>query len=36
MRQVTKEVDKGKSALFILYEGDWSPLDRDDRAGRRV
>src|SRR6476469_9997649 len=24
MRQVTKEVDKGKSALFILYEGDWS------------
>ena len=36
MRQVTKEVDKGKSALFILYEGDWSALDRDDRAGRRV
>ena len=24
MKQVTKEVDKGKSALFILYEGDWS------------
>ena len=24
MRQVTKEVDKGKSALFILYEGNWA------------
>jgi predicted flap endonuclease-1-like 5' DNA nuclease len=24
MRQVTKELDKGKSALFILYEGNWS------------
>ncbi len=23
MRQVTKELDKGKSALFILYEGNW-------------
>ena len=24
MRQVTKELDKGKSALFILYEGNWA------------
>ena len=24
MRKVTKEVDKGKSALFILYEGSWA------------
>ena len=24
MRQVTKELDHGKSALFILYEGNWS------------
>jgi len=24
MRQVTKELTKGKSALFILYEGNWS------------
>ncbi len=24
MRQVTKELDKGKSAVFILYEGNWS------------
>jgi len=24
MRQVTKALDKGKSALFILYEGNWS------------
>ena len=24
MRQVTKELTKGKSAIFILYEGDWS------------
>ena len=24
MRQVTKELDKGKSALFILYEGNWT------------
>ena len=23
MRQVTKEIDRGKSALFILYEGNW-------------
>jgi predicted flap endonuclease-1-like 5' DNA nuclease len=23
MRQVTSELDKGKSALFILYEGNW-------------
>ena len=23
MRQVTKELDKGKSAVFILYEGNW-------------
>ena len=24
MRQVTKELDHGKSALFILYEGNWA------------
>jgi len=24
MRQVTKEVEKGKSVLFILYEGNWA------------
>ena len=24
MREVTGEVEKGKSALFVLYEGDWS------------
>ena len=24
MREVTKEIDKGKSALFVLYEGNWS------------
>ncbi len=24
MRQITKEIEKGKSALFILYEGNWS------------
>ena len=24
MRKVTKELDKGKSALFILYEGNWA------------
>ena len=24
MRQVTKELDRGKSALFILYEGNWA------------
>ncbi len=24
MRQVTKELDKGKSALFVLYEGNWA------------
>ena len=24
MRQVTKALDKGKSALFILYEGNWA------------
>ncbi len=24
MRRVTKEVEKGKSALFILYEGSWA------------
>ena len=24
MRQVTKELTKGKSALFIMYEGNWS------------
>ncbi len=23
MRQITKELEKGKSALFILYEGNW-------------
>ena len=24
MKQVASEVEKGKSALFVLYEGDWS------------
>ena len=24
MREVTKEVEKGKSALFVLYEGNWA------------
>ncbi len=24
MRQVTKEIEKGKSAIFILYEGNWA------------
>jgi predicted flap endonuclease-1-like 5' DNA nuclease len=24
MRQVTKEIERGKSALFILYEGNWA------------
>ena len=24
MRQVTKELTKGKSAIFVLYEGNWS------------
>ena len=24
MKQVASEVDKGRSALFVLYEGDWS------------
>ncbi len=24
MRQITKEVEKGKSVLFILYEGNWA------------
>ena len=34
MRQVTKELDHGKSALFVLYEGNWSGIHRADRAGR--
>ncbi len=24
MRQVTKEIERGKSALFVLYEGNWA------------
>ena len=24
MREVSKEIEKGKSALFVLYHGDWS------------
>ncbi len=24
MREVAKEMEKGRSALFVLYEGDWS------------
>ena len=24
MREVAKEIEKGKTALFVLYEGDWS------------